>query len=455
MDYWDEKRFPRLKRIIFDNTLDQKEAVELVKTGEGRVDLVTELSPLDTLRVAQSPFARVMKNRGALATVIGLINMRKAGSPWRDVRLRQAVNFALNREDLIRYAAKGNGEIIPALIPRQGLGYDPDLPPYPFDPVKARQLLRDAGYPTGPAITLIATDVLVIQATVVGRMLEQVGFTVDLQVLDAAAFNQQTLLSALKRPPEQQKWDIALTSWLDLFNFPPLQVYHIFALDGGYDWVIEQPELRQLDEQVLRTVDREKQQALIRQMERHTHNQAYFLFLYNPIQLYAVNKAVEFVPYLNMLNLAETSVTAQHWSVREAALKVQEAKKSEAPPLRADPKNAGQVALGKSIYTGHCAKCHGVNLEGQPNWRRRLPTGNYPAPPHDETGHTWHHPNRYLFETVKYGWQRFAPPRYQSEMRAFKNVLIDEEIWAVLSYIKSRWPASIREQQEGLHNEDH
>jgi mono/diheme cytochrome c family protein len=451
MDYWDKKRFPRLKRIIFDNTLDQKEAVELVKTGEGRVDLVTELSPLDTLRVAQSPFARVMKNRRALMIVLGLINMRKTGSPWRDVRLRQAVNFALNREDIIRYAAKGNGVIIPALIPRQGLGYDPDLPPYPFDPVKARQLLRDAGYPTGPAVTLIATDVLVIQATVVGRMLEQVGFTVDLQVLDPAAFNQKVFLSHLDQPPERQTWDIALMSFNDGLNFPIFSFYRTLALDGWYDWVIEQPELRQLYEQVLRTVDREKQQELIRQMERHTHEQAYFLFSYNPITLFAVNKAVEFVPYATSdLILTETSVTAQHWSVREAALKVQEAKKSEDPPLRADPKNAGQVALGKSIYTGHCAKCHGVNLEGQPNWRRRLPTGNYPAPPHDETGHTWHHPNRYLFETVKYGWQRFAPRRYKSEMRTFKNVLIDEEIWAVLSYIKSCWPASIREQQKGL-----
>ncbi len=73
----------------------------------------------------------------------------------------------------------------------------------------------------------------------------------------------------------------------------------------------------QLHEAVLRTVDREQQQALIRQMERHTHDQTYFLFLYNPIQLYAANKAVAFTPYVTMLNLAETSVTEQHWSVRK------------------------------------------------------------------------------------------------------------------------------------------
>lgn len=99
---------PRLKRIIFDNSLGQKEAVELVKSGAGRVDLVTELSPLETLRVAQSAFAKVVKHRGALISMFGQFNMRKAASPWYDLRLRQAVNYAINRENLIRYAAKGN-----------------------------------------------------------------------------------------------------------------------------------------------------------------------------------------------------------------------------------------------------------------------------------------------------------------------------------------------------------
>src|SRR5215831_7187781 len=115
-DYWDITRLPRLSRIVFDNTLSQHEAVELVKTTEGRVDIVTELSPLETLRVAESPFAKVVKTRGALVSVFGMFNMRKAGSPWTDIRLRQAVNAAINREDLIRYATKGNGVIIPALV---------------------------------------------------------------------------------------------------------------------------------------------------------------------------------------------------------------------------------------------------------------------------------------------------------------------------------------------------
>jgi ABC-type transport system substrate-binding protein len=323
--YWDKTRLPRLQRIIFDNTLAQRDAVELVKTGEGRVDLVSELSPLETLRVAQSPFAKVVKTRDNLGFLFGRFNMRKAGSPWRDIRVRRAVNVAINREDLIRYAAKGNGVIVPALLAVNSFGYDPDLAPYAFDPGKARALMREAGYPDGLAVTLIAPWALEVQATVVGKMLEQVGFTVERQMLDPVVYNQKTDFRALEQPAEHQAWDIALMPWRDTVNFPAIQPYYVFALEGPHDWVVEEPELQRLYAQVLRTVDREHQQELIRQMERHTRDQAYFLFLYNPIKLYAVNKAVEFVPYIStVLNLAETSVTEQHWSVRKQGAAVHE-----------------------------------------------------------------------------------------------------------------------------------
>ena len=99
--------------------------------------------------MAQSPFAAVVKNRGGLVTVFGQFNMRKTESPWHDVRLRQAVNYAINREDLIRYATKGNGDIIPALVPVQGFGYDPDLAPYPLIPAQRTACSRRQAMPLG------------------------------------------------------------------------------------------------------------------------------------------------------------------------------------------------------------------------------------------------------------------------------------------------------------------
>jgi ABC-type transport system substrate-binding protein len=443
--YWDASRFPRLHRIVFDNVLSHRDAFELVKNGEGLIDMVSEVRPVETLSVARSPFAKVVTNRGALVTMFGQFNMRKAGSPWHDVRLRQAINFAVNREELLR-DIKGQGVIIPALAPKGAFGHDPAQTPYPFDPGKARHLLREAGYAEGLMIALIAPEVLQTQTISISMMLEQAGFTVDLQVLDDVAFQQQTRLSDGDQPAAQQTWDIALQSALDQLNFPPFLLYHYFALGGPYNWVTEQPQLRQLYEQVLRAVDRERQQVLIQQMERHTHDQAYFLFLYNPIQLYAVNKAVAFVPHsTTLLDLGKTAVMAEHWSVRQMG--VQPAPSGTQPP-HADPNNTEQVALGRQVYVSFCAGCHGTNLEGQPDWQKRLPMGNFPAPPHDEVGHTWHHADQWLFAMVKDGGQRFAPPRYRSAMPAYRDMLTDDEIWAVLAFIKSRWSESIRAHQE-------
>jgi len=61
------------------------------------------------------------------------------------------------------------------------------------------------------------------------------------------------------------------------------------------------------------------------------------------------------------------------------------------------------VQAGEKIYQAQCASCHGPNLEGQPDWRTRDANGFLPAPPHDATGHTWHHADDLLFEITKYG----------------------------------------------------
>ena len=95
------------------------------------------------------------------------------------------------------------------------------------------------------------------------------------------------------------------------------------------------------------------------------------------------------------------------------------------------------------MYTQHCAVCHGPKLEGQPDWRRPLASGRMPAPPHDESGHTWHHPDHVLFGITKRGLvPPYAPPGYKSDMPAFSDKLSDDEIWAALAYIKGHWTSA-------------
>ncbi len=118
------------------------------------------------------------------------------------------------------------------------------------------------------------------------------------------------------------------------------------------------------------------------------------------------------------------------------------------PGPRADPDNPQQVSQGKTLYDQYCAACHGADLEGQPDWRRRKPDGRLPAPPHDETGHTWHHSDMVLFNITKFGLAPpYGPEGYESDMPSFGGQLTDAGIWDILAYIKSTWPADIQRQQ--------
>ena len=115
-----------------------------------------------------------------------------------------------------------------------------------------------------------------------------------------------------------------------------------------------------------------------------------------------------------------------------------------------DADDKAKVARGGAVYVEQCAACHGADLEGQPDWRKPNADGTLKAPPHDETGHTWHHPDADMFRYTKQGGQALAPKGFKSAMPGYGDSLSDREIWAVLSYIHTFWPAEIRERQRRL-----
>ncbi len=114
--------------------------------------------------------------------------------------------------------------------------------------------------------------------------------------------------------------------------------------------------------------------------------------------------------------------------------------------------NPDTIRLGDKLYQKKCASCHGVKLEGQPNWKQPLPNGRLRAPPHDKTGHSWHHNDALLFKITKFGSAALAGGDYQTDMRGFKDELSDTEIIAVLSYIKSTWPQRIKRRRDQMND---
>ena len=109
------------------------------------------------------------------------------------------------------------------------------------------------------------------------------------------------------------------------------------------------------------------------------------------------------------------------------------------------------VRTGEILYAQHCASCHGARLEGQQDWRKETAGGVFPAPPHDETGHTWHHGDGLLFAYTKYGGEATFAARglkgIKSGMPGFEQVLSDQEIWNILAFIKSTWSERVRKLQ--------
>lgn len=124
-----------------------------------------------------------------------------------------------------------------------------------------------------------------------------------------------------------------------------------------------------------------------------------------------------------------------------------------APHIALLAHDSAVVALGKTVYGEQCASCHGPNLEGEPNWRQRKPNGRMPAPPHDINGHTWHHPDIALFKTTKFGSSAMSGGNYRSDMLGYEDILDDEEIIAVLSYIKSTWPEEIIKRHDQMNQQ--
>ena len=112
------------------------------------------------------------------------------------------------------------------------------------------------------------------------------------------------------------------------------------------------------------------------------------------------------------------------------------------------PSDPVYVKMGEKVYLEQCASCHGVNLEGQVGWQDTMVDGMRLAPPHDKSGHTWHHPDAMLLNLTKYVSKAMVHDDHKVSMPVYNGILSDEEIIASLSYIKSTCPDEVIE----IHN---
>ena len=315
--YWDQ-RFPKVKTVIFDNTFGDniEEAMRLCREKEAAVDIVSFIRPLNTLKIAESPYAKVVKSRDS-TQIHSAINQRKPNSKWRDIRLRKALNFAINREELWQYGAKGNAYNLGGHIPPGAPGHNPELTLYRYDTSKAKSLLAEAGYPDGFEMKLITPEAQKLETQVMKRMYERIGLKVELKVFTFSDWLWKVLTPSEEKA-QNEDWDVSVCYNNDSYGHSGMaHLVYPYLEPSGLRWIVYDQVYEDMWNDLVRTVDEKKQDEKMQRMEAYIYDRAYAVFIYSPLNLYAVNKEVNFVPQKFLqLRLKETSVTDNHWSVR-------------------------------------------------------------------------------------------------------------------------------------------
>ena len=312
-DHWNKERGPRLEKVVYRNDIDPAEALDLVCNTEGEIDLVSEVSPADAEKVQSSEFAN-LEVIDSMRVLLGLINRGAEDAPLSDVRVRKALNMAVDRARLIAQGFNGYAHASAGIIPPYAGGF-PGLEPYAHDPDEAKRLLAEGGWPEGRALKLATTTATEAVAGILAdQFRESLGVEVDLIVVpdeDLLAAQHALVEKVMPLP-----FDVLLHAWIDLSAEAPPAFMHSYLYGEGGAFRTG-PPVAQFDEllgRFVREIDAEKQTEISAEIDRFVYDEALSLFLVFPQALYAVNRNVKFVAHATTLELAETEVTQDHWS---------------------------------------------------------------------------------------------------------------------------------------------
>jgi peptide/nickel transport system substrate-binding protein len=319
-DYW-RKGYPKIQKITFIQYAP-KEALHALT--EGRVDLVTAMIPKDTLKVEESLHSRVIKGRDDITYTVGAFNLLSPHTlPLRNNRVREALNYAVNKEELLRYAYKGNGVAMRgALTEKSGVDLS-ETEPYEWNVTEARRLLDRAGYGEGFMMKLFYEEKDYLMAHLLQRFYKLLKIEVEIKPF-SFGWSERHIVYPNTREGyswKDQDW------WICVFSAPSYapelmggQLEWMFNSGGPWrtcpDWLLE--PLDWMYEEVLRTKDRDKRFEIYKRANEYIAEQALWLFTMAPLGLYGVNEELVFVPQVNeYLYLDYSSVTDQHWSLRD------------------------------------------------------------------------------------------------------------------------------------------
>ncbi len=282
-DYW--RGQPKPDRLILRPITDPSTRVAELKSGG--VQIIAE-PPIAQLKDLQGGGTEVMPLKGARLMMMPFNSTTK---PFDDVRVRQAVNYAVDRQAILNNVLEGHGELLHGPWASAWMGYDPDLQPYPYDPQKAKQLLADAGYPNGFETTFNITNGAFLKdreiGEVVASQLAQVGIKVQLVPTERAKLQEDWLNGTFR--------GITSTAWGTTAEPDAMIAWALYKRKGFKP----DPQLDDLIDQSRRTVDTAERTKVLKQLGHYLQDQAYWLFIHAQDEFYAKRADIPWTPYPN------------------------------------------------------------------------------------------------------------------------------------------------------------
>ncbi len=286
--YW---RFPvKLDRVVYRPIVeDQARLTELLT---GALDLIVGTPPDYVAQLETNPKVTLLRQVGAHVWYLGINNQKK---PFDDKRVRQALNFAVNKEAIVRDVLKGTGTLSAGPVLPKTWGADGGLKPYPYDPERAKKLLAEAGFPNGFSTTLWVPESgsgmqsPVAMSTVVQSNLKAVGVTVTLQTMEWGAY------LAKLRTKEQELFAL---SWMAGNEDPDMVMYPLlhssqWTPNGPNRALYKNDKFDELLHQARLTTDEKKRADLYRQAQRILADDPPWIFVDHEIQTAAHVKRVQ------------------------------------------------------------------------------------------------------------------------------------------------------------------
>jgi peptide/nickel transport system substrate-binding protein len=286
--YW---RFPlKLDRVIYRPIVeDQARLTELLT---GALDLIVGTPPDYVGQLEANPKVTLLKQVGAHVWYLGINNQKK---PFDDKRVRQALNYAVNKDAIVRDVLKGTGSLSVGPVLPKTWGADGGLKPYPYDPERARKLLADAGYPGGFTTTLWVPESgsgmqsPVAMSTVIQSNLKAVGVNVSMQTMEWGAY------LAKLRSKEQELFAL---SWMAGNEDPDMVMYPLlhssqWTPNGPNRALYKNEKFDEILHQARLTTDEKKRADLYRQAQRILVDDAPWIFVDHEIQTAAHAKRVQ------------------------------------------------------------------------------------------------------------------------------------------------------------------